>query len=66
MAKGEYTKGTVSQVVRTDGAGFPLESIERDKDGNLWHVKEGDAPVLLRDEDEVRAVTAEASNRHER
>lgn len=59
----EYTKGTVTQVARADKAGFPLEAIERDKDGQLWHVTEGEAPVLLRDEDEVRAVFAESSNK---
>lgn len=69
MAKGsgnaEYTKGTVSQVIRTDGSGFPLEAIERDKDGNLWHVKEGEEPVQLRDDEEVRAVAAESANTSE-
>lgn len=59
----EYTKGTVQQVAKTDEAGFPLECVERDKDGVLWHVREGEAPVILRDEDEVRAVFAESSNK---
>jgi hypothetical protein len=66
MAKGEkpeYTKGTVTQVAKQDASGFPLEAIERDKDGNQWHVKEGVAPVLLRDDDEVRAVFAESENK---
>lgn len=58
----EYVKGTVVQVIRKDGAGFPLEAVERDTDGNLWHVKEGAEPVLLRDEEEVRAVVAESAN----
>lgn len=64
MAKGEYTKGTTVQVVKVDDAGFPLESIERDKDGQLWHVKEGDEkPVALRDDDEVRAIFAESAHK---
>ena len=58
-----YVKGTTVQVARTDAAGFPLESIERDPDGYLWHVNEGQKPVLLRDESEVRAVFAEAANK---
>lgn len=58
-----YTKGTVTQVARSDEAGFPLEAVEQDKDGNLWHVNEGKEPVLLRDDDEVRAVFAESSNK---
>ena len=63
MAKTDYTKGTVVQVVKMDDAGFPLEAVERDKDGQLWHVKEGAEPVQLRDEDEVRAVFAESANK---
>ena len=64
MARGkEYSKGTTTQVVRTDAVGFPLESIEQDKDGQLWHVNEGKDPVALRDDDEVRAVFAEAENK---
>lgn len=61
--KPEYTKGTTTQVVKTDAAGFPLESVEMDKDGNRWHVTEGADPVLLRDDEEVRAVFAEAENK---
>lgn len=63
MAKKEYTKGTTTQVVRTDSVGFPLESIEQDKDGQLWHVTQDKDPVTLRDSDEVRAVFAEAENK---
>jgi hypothetical protein len=64
MAKGDkYTKGTTQQVIRMDAAGFPLESVERDTDGVLWHVNEGKAPVVLRDDDEVRAVVAESESR---
>lgn len=61
--KPEYTKGTTVQVAKTDAAGFPLESVERDKDGNMWHVKQDEQPVHLRDDDEVRAVFAEAENK---
>lgn len=61
--KPEYTKGTTIQVAKTDAAGFPLESVEMDKDGNRWHVTEGAEPVLLRDDEEVRAVFAEAENK---
>lgn len=62
MAKGDrYTKGTTTQVIRQDGNGFPLESIERDTDGVLWHVNEGKEPVMLRDDAEVRAVSAESA-----
>lgn len=63
MARGEYTKGTTQQVLRQDSNGFPLESIERDTDGQLWHVVEGQAPTRLRDNDEARSLAAEASNR---
>ena len=64
MAAGRpYTKGTVIQVAKTDDAGFPLEHIERDKDGQTWHVTEGKEPVYLRDDDEVRAVFAESANK---
>ena len=61
-ADGKYSKGTTVQVVRADAAGFPLESIERDTDGQLWHVNEGKEPVLLRDADEVRSVVAESAH----
>ena len=63
MARGEYTKGSTQQVLRQDGDGFPMESIERDSDGQLWHVVQGSAPTRVRDEDEVRAIAAEARNK---
>lgn len=65
MARGdrEYRKGVTQQVIRTDASGFPLESIERDQDGQYWHVTEGQDPVYLRDDDEVRAVVAESQNK---
>jgi len=62
MAKGRYVKGTVQQVIRADAAGFPLDAIERDPDGQLWHVKEGDEPVAINDDD-ARTVAAEAENK---
>lgn len=58
-----YVKGTTQTVIRQDAAGYPLESVERDSDGQLWHVNEGQKPVLLRDDNEVRAVVAEAANK---
>lgn len=61
--KGEYVKGTTVQVLATDGNGFPTDSIERDADGQLWHVSGDSDPVQVRDDEEVRAVAAEGSNR---
>jgi hypothetical protein len=63
MARGDYTKGATQQVFRTDASGFPLSSIERDGDGQLWHVVQGSAPTKVRDDEEVRAIAAEETNK---
>lgn len=58
----EYVKGVPVQVLGTDKAGFPTNSIERDPDGQLWHVQEGEDPVKV-DDDEVRSIAAEHANK---
>lgn len=61
---GEYVKGVTTHVFKADAQGFPLDSIERDTDGNFWHVVEGeDNPTRVRDEDEIRAIAAESENK---
>lgn len=54
-------KGQTVQVNERDAAGFPTDSVERDVDGKLWHIREGEDPVQITD-DEARAVAAEAEN----
>jgi hypothetical protein len=55
----DYVKGTTVQVLDSDTNGFPTNSIERDPDGALWHVREGQEPVSLANDDEARAVASE-------
>jgi hypothetical protein len=54
----DYTKGSVVQVFDTDAAGFAKNSVERDADGQLWHVVNGKDPVPIAD-DEVQSIAAE-------
>lgn len=55
-----YVKGSTVTVLRQDTNGQPLESIERDPDGQLWHVKSDGEPVRVRD-DEVSSLVTEVS-----
>lgn len=60
-----YVKGTQHTVLRQDQNGQPLEAVERDPDGQLWHVKsDGSEPTRIRD-DEVSSLVTETSQRHD-
>lgn len=56
MAKKEYQKGTVVEVLDRDDKGNPTSHIESDPHGTKWHVEKGKDPVQLRDEEEVNAL----------
>lgn len=58
MAKSEYVKGTVTHVIAKDSHGFPTNYVERDSDGQHWHIK-GDADPEKIDADEIQSLAAE-------
>ena len=58
----QYIRGTVVQVFKTDSNGQPTSHVERDRDGQLWHVKAGSDPTQVR-EDEVSSLATEESQR---
>lgn len=55
--------GTVVQVFKTDRNGFPTNHVERDSDGQHFHIVAGKRPVAI-DADEVQSVGAESSQSH--
>jgi len=56
----KYTKGTVVQVFAMDKQGFPTNHVERDTDGQHWHVVGDKDPVAV-DADELQSIGAETS-----
>ena len=58
----KYEKGTTVHVFKTDSNGQPTSHVERDRDGQLWHVKAGGTPTQIRD-DEVSSLATEESQR---
>lgn len=60
-AKKTYTKGTQVHVLKTDSAGFATNAIERDTDGQHWHVVAGKDPVAI-DADDIQSIAAESES----
>lgn len=59
----EAGTGTVVQVFKTDRNGFPTNHIERDSNGQHFHIVAGKRPVAI-DADEIQSVGAESSQSH--
>ena len=56
----KYVKGVQTHILSTDkDTGQPTAHIERDPDGQLWHVRQGEDPARVR-EDEVEGLVADA------
>lgn len=46
MAAEKYTGGTVVHVIDRDDEGVPTQHVERDTDGQHWHVVDGVAAPI--------------------
>lgn len=62
----KYVKGVQTHILSTDkDSGQPTAHIERDPDGQLWHVQQGEEPARIR-EDEVDGLVAGAAKGNSR
>ena len=58
----DYTKGTTVHSIEVDANGFPVRSIERDADGQLWYVAKDADPEPI-DADKVQAYVEKGAEK---